>query len=274
MSTALQAILFGVLLPATIAGVFLLVGRRAWAAALGIGVGYAAGHAALEGEWPSLPPHDVTNWPIYFAIGAAILAVVETAWEYRAAVRWLVRVAVACGILWLLKPHDEDWRWLGAFFVAMMSFWILLALLARRLGDATLLLVLIVTVSGASVLFAVTGSVSLAQMGGCLAAGLGASWLLSAIGVGRAIVGGVVPVVAIVFSSIAACSVARWSYSSTPWWMAAVVAASPSAAWLVDWTPLRSATPWKSAVARATVVAIVVAVPVGLALKDFLASPY
>ena len=273
MSTPLQILIYGVLLPAVVAGIVLLLGRRSWAAALGIGAGYAAGHA-LQFDWPSLPPAEATNWPVYFAIGAAILAIVETTWEPRALLRWLARAVIGGVAFWLLRPPDQGVTWIGVALGAMLAFWALLSLLSRRLGDASLSLVLVVTLAGASALFGLTNSVSLARMGGCLTSAVGACWVLSAIGVGREIARGVVPVVSIVFASIAACSIDKWSYSGTPLWMAAVVAASPAAAWLVELTPIKSAASWKAAVARAIVVGIVVAVPVGLASKEFLASAY
>jgi hypothetical protein len=268
VSTQVAGLVYGVLLPAVVAGVVLLAGRRAWAAALGLGAGYVAGHAVLFG-WPALPPPDSSNWPLWFAIGAAALAVVETSWEPRAAIRWLVRALAATGALVIVKPPAESIVWSLEHAAGLLVLWVLLDVLARKLGSASFALVALVLAAGAAAVVGLTGSAKLGQMGGCLAAGLGACWVLAAVGVAREISGGVVSVVAVVLGSIVACGT---GYSETPPWMAAAVAATPLAALAIEATPLRRATPWKAATARAILVALPLAGCVVWAYRDSIAK--
>jgi hypothetical protein len=103
----LPQILWGVLLPAVVAAlVILLWGRRNAAAAIaaGVGVGHAAGVIALWGR-PPFPAIDSGDWIFWFALAAAAAAAIPV----PARPRRLVDAAIAVGFaLLLLEPFLAD----------------------------------------------------------------------------------------------------------------------------------------------------------------------
>src|SRR5687768_7789408 len=90
--------------------------RRAFTP-VALGLGYFSGHFFITG-WTPFPPTDTTNWLPYFALAAAGLGAIWSAFQ-KAAVAWgfLVLMAV-CAMRLLLAPKfrygwamGQGWIW-------------------------------------------------------------------------------------------------------------------------------------------------------------------
>ena len=117
----LPQVLWGVLLPAVVAGVVLLfLGGRipAAAAALAVGAGYAAGCFALWGM-PPFPPIDSGDWIFWLAIAAAGVAPLPL--PPRA--RRLAGAAIACGLSLLVLLPVVRRNWSAPLGVAAVAGW-------------------------------------------------------------------------------------------------------------------------------------------------------
>lgn len=180
--------LFGAVVPGAIAGGVLLLGARTRggrvAGALAAAVGYVAAEWGLVGR-PPFPPVDVTHWPFYFAPALAALVAIEPLLARRGALEWFVRAlaGVAAAYLLLRPLSDGALAWEAAAAGALLFLlWSSLVVTARALPDAQGFFAAAVLAGAASVVAFLSGSAFLAQMGGGLAAALGAGFLLALFG--------------------------------------------------------------------------------------------
>lgn len=274
-----QIVLLGVLLPALLCGVsLLLLGRlgedrrrsMGLATAIGLAAGYGAGQWIIIG-WPDFPPIDVTHWLPYFAIAAAIIGIRESVWDSSAPLRWGIRALFCLAVVWLLlRPFlQNQWTafqgalWLfglGAF--SLLLFWLL-----ERLSEGTPSvaqpLVLIILASASSIVLVLSYSASLGQLAGCLAAALGAMTVLSFLISGVRLAPGGVPVVTALLTGLWVCG---YFYASIPASSGLLLGASPAA----DWIGLRLSQQrpgWQSALIRAVAVSIPCVLAVWLAYQ-------
>ncbi len=242
------------LLLAGLAGLLsrLLAARRdVLAGALGVSLGFAAGCVALKG-WPGLPPNQITLWLPWLALLSVVPALV-TAWRARETVHprgsWLelgLRLLV-CGLsAWALMARKlELWKsgpaasftWIAGVAVGWMVLWgclegLALSLRARSKpgipGGAQAVLVLAAWVGTAALAIVRLGSSALlAQLSGALACCLVVVCLLSLWTSRRALVFGVVPVVAVAQAGLLLNSAV---YAWEPAWAVLGVAALPALA--------------------------------------------
>jgi hypothetical protein len=270
VSVVWAQLLWGALLPAVAAGALLafagFAGGRAaaggWGGALAVGGAYVAGHVGLFG-WPSFPPAEATKWFPYLAIAASLVGAVESTPRCRPAVRWLVRLVIGAVALWEMFSVVGA----GAFaasLVAVLVFLGSIGVLERRLGRASFLLVLAVTGTAASVAIVLSGSALVAQLGGVLAAALGALFPFALAGWPSGSWGrGVVFPAALVLASLVL--VAHF-YAELSVAGAVLLGVAPSASWVGEAGPVRRLHPWQAALVRGAAVAVVAGAAVALAL--------
>ena len=159
------------LVPALTAGLSLLLWRKA--PGLAVAAGYAAGHLASRGL-PRGIPNEAWQWLLPLALAGAGLAALEGPGPWR---RWLPRTALVAGLLAVTLPRE------GLLRVAVSGL-LTLALLASldgledRLPPAFGLGVLAATSGAGAAALLFSGSVLQAELGGSLAAALGACLLL------------------------------------------------------------------------------------------------
>lgn len=203
----IKVALTGVLAPAVLAGVVLLVaalvGRRAgsglkdleaprWAGvalAAGFGLGFA-----LTLEWPALPPVDVTQVGPWAAVFAAPLGFLPGRW------RAVATGALGLGLgLFLAAPTQSGGE------LVLTSALVVGAVVAMERGLASIgdegragVLVSLVFVSGVAAVVLLSDTASLAVTTGGLAAGLGAVFTMSLVAPGLGAVGRAGPVIALV----------------------------------------------------------------------------
>ncbi len=238
----LGSILRGVLLPALVAlGVLALGWTRprsasgdAVAPALAVGLGYAAGHAALAG-WPPFPPIEATQWLFVFALAAAALAILPLS---TAGGRGLRRALIALGVplplAWPLAQHTwskpETAAWLAGLTLGIFALQTALDALRERPAGRWLPLALVVSASlgGATVLL--SGSAWVAQLAGVLAATLAALALAAMLWPARSPRGALLPAGTLLFALL----VTGVLYVEVPLGSGLLIAAAPCALWLLE----------------------------------------
>lgn len=265
-------LLTSILLPAAVAAVvMLLLGHRRgeWGAAAGLTLGYLAGEFAHRGV-PGFPPAEATQWAPIVVVAACVAAVVAAALAVPDSVRWGGRAVLAAGALVLLLRPLVAHTWTPSQSAIWIAGLTVAALVQRGLlgsfvpdqdrGRGFLPLAALAGCSAAAV--AASGSLALGlATGGLAAAALGGA-SVAALRAGRALgPASLTPVwIALSFLIVAAAT-----YSSLPWWSAALLAAAPAAVRVVPEARL-SGRPWwvaeglrGAAVAAVGVIAIAVA---------------
>jgi hypothetical protein len=179
----LNAVLYGVLVPAVVTALGLLAALRFWrgaapaAVAAGIGAGLVALAKTNQINWGFLKPERSWEWLPGLALLALLVGLLDQALSLPLVVRWLLRVVVAGLTGWLLvqaevaiQPREIESTangWTAAIAVAVLILWGLLDHSARvsptRLQSALLTLLLfavgaVMEMSGSSTM-AQTGSV-------------------------------------------------------------------------------------------------------------------
>ncbi len=243
----LAALLYGILLPAVVAGVAILAARPwrrpegaagllgasagGFGPALGVGLGFAAGHAGLNGV-PALVPSDTTHWLPHFALAAAALGALEVLVKPPLAVRIPVRLAAAAGALYLLlKPTIQyTWTdtgtivgWLAGLSILTVVLWTAVEVAAIGLPGRAFAAAALGIASAVAVGLAATGSLKLGQAGGALASTFGAALVLSFFRPAIDLRGAAAPL-AIVLAGLIASG---HFFSETPSWLALGLAALP-----------------------------------------------
>ncbi|MEJ5251619.1 MAG: hypothetical protein HPY54_11705 [Chthonomonadetes bacterium] len=192
MNFLAQQILWGAVLPALIALAVLVVfnwrlGRGAgvslhWGTPVALTAGYLFAHWRIVGLPLSFPPLDSNEWLFVMGVVVTLWAIVEhftARWERaRAAARLVLAGAVA----WLvLKPligsvwQGSAWYfWWGGLTLGWWLWWSLQAGLADRLPGPVVPLVLSMVAGGGGLILLWSNSSSLSQLGGAVAAVVGA----------------------------------------------------------------------------------------------------
>src|SRR5688572_16651990 len=141
-------ILLGVLLPAAVAAVTVLIGalfrpsrlRRALVP-LGIGLGFAAGFVALLQRVPPVPPLDSVDWLCYAALAAGAVAAIDSmSWHGVSnifalrLVRFVAALILSSVLVWLLvRPllvfnwtGRTGYLWIAGITITMALIWLAL----------------------------------------------------------------------------------------------------------------------------------------------------
>ncbi len=270
-------LLIGVLAPALLVGVILLIAwglassasradsnAPASAVAIAISLGAMAGFGLLFG-WEFLP-RESWLWMIWVFPACAALAGLEARSVTTPSVRWLLRVAlvgvaidlVLRKVLWP-KGGDLSFHKCALYFGAPLLVLFVWHAVIPRLGAVLGAGALWMMATGTAAMLLFANSLKLAQIGGTIAAGLGAlivaCWLRpSASGMAGAITPVAVLLCTLAFTSLEFSS-AKYSH-----WLFAVVALAPLAAML----PIA-----RKSVPRLLLIAIPIAIAVALAFRTY-----
>ncbi len=195
MELIIKQLLFGVVLPAIVAGGLFLFARKIgtadtnsglsrWLVAAALGVGYLAGYLGLEGV-PPFPPRLGTEWLCYFALIGLICAAFWhiSLWGQRIVQAVLV---IAIPPLLLSSLFEHTWEgleraiWQACLVVAIFGVWRVVqrsfTALPHGAGSP---FVYFGVCGGTALVLALSGSLRLAQHGGVLVAVFAAIWLLT-----------------------------------------------------------------------------------------------
>jgi hypothetical protein len=220
----LKPIGYGVLLPAAVTGVGLMLGARPRVSARGgqvlaVAAGLVAGFLALAatGQLTSgfLKPDDTSDCLPGLALLACAAGIVERllpepflnpAKRSGLALRWAMRLGIGVSTGWVLVRAQSTREllsdgWIAALALAVTALWGLDSL-ARRWSSFALPVLLALIAFGTAALIELCGFMSLAQMGGVLAAVLtgcaAAGWLRPHAGVAQ----GAVPAFAVLLPGL------------------------------------------------------------------------
>jgi len=273
----IQTALLAILLPATIAGVFVLLLSRfgdpergsGLGVALGLAFGFSAGQVALVG-WPGLLPVDATYRLLHLALAGAAVGVGEVLWKGKAPLLWALRGALAALVLGLLlrSVMEHTWEgneavfWLAGLFVAVLVFATVLEQLGRTTRGFELPFLLVLLTSAGSGALVLAHSAFLGQLGGALAAALGAVGVVALIRPSIRLSPGGVPVVTAVYSALLLCG---YFFATLPASSAVLLWLAPGAAALGGVGPLAKRPSWQVLVLRVVLLLIVAGVAVYLA---------
>ncbi|MFQ5456230.1 MAG: hypothetical protein ACE5EA_08520 [Nitrospirota bacterium] len=194
-----KIVMYNILLPSVLSGSVILVvwqmksrgvAHDRWGVALGLLLGYVAGHIGIMG-WPTFPPGDpTTGWFVYIASAAFATVLAESAWRSSRWAVWTVRTLLMGVTCWLILSPFIKYNWgMGETIVRISVIVLIMLVLCKILEDigrygsegmSALLLTLLATVE--SIVILLSHSVLLAQLQGVITAALGAAvvltWLL------------------------------------------------------------------------------------------------
>jgi hypothetical protein len=272
------------LMPFVVGGVILALARWVFrrvgvaggdraAAALAIGSGYIAGHAAIA--LPAFPPLEVTDRIPFLVAFATLLGFLDSVWPSPAWVRWenrllltaLVLGAILGPVLANIGETRSEILWVAGLGVVLLASWVNLDALAARLAPAPLALSLLIITGGVGGVLLVSGSLILGQLGLALAAALAAVVVFSTRGPGLSLDRGGVPILTTI---VGALLIDGHIYAGLPASAAFVLLPAPLAPWVCQLGPVRRASAWKGSALAVVVTLIPVSVALGIALA---ASP-
>jgi len=178
---------------------------------LAVAAGFGTGFAVVL-SWPALPlgpGADAWTWVAWFAPAALLLGWFESAVRLPLLVRLAIRLAASAGASWLvLAPHalmedGERHLLLAVAAVGMTLLWTVLDLAREGEPPERAALSPIVAVGATAAVFAfVSGSLSMGQVTGGLAAALTAPLALALLPGLRGVTAPTAPVVALVFGGL------------------------------------------------------------------------
>jgi len=245
----ISTLLYSVLIPGVIAFAIALVGRRTELA-----IATAIFAATIAGSWsvvgrPELVPDDISRWLGHIALLGAIAALASSV--FRASERrvWAVRVIAALGVSYLVLRPILAHRWgmpTGLLVVAGAAVTVIvyggaLDQVLRRTSPRVGITVALVSMATSAATVAASGSLTIAQIGGGAAAGVGAVWVLALVRPAAA------PSLAYVLAPVSWAVVAiGMLYASMPWHVAVLALSAPLVACLGLFAPrtgLRAAIP-------------------------------
>lgn len=288
-----EQILRGVLLPAVVAGLVLLVAWRPWigpdkskpdptehdqpdlagiwGGAAAFALAYVAVHLAVGGT-PGFLPTDDKQWLPYMAVLAGAAGLVEAFFYQKKWLRWLLRTAAALLTYGLVLGFmiEHHWSagvtamWLGALTLGTLAIIDALDSVGEAHPGASLPLAMVVLASGAAVTLAMTGSAMLGQIMGGLAAASGASLVLAwwqprlRVSRGGATVFGVLygGLLAFGYATTADIPPLAEAFAHNQTLATLLAAAAPLMLWIGQQRPLSRLSGWKAATTRALLVAL------------------
>ena len=273
-----------------------------WGSALGIGLGYILGHAAMS-EWHSgdrlaetwralqtwtreggafpLFAGNGWDWLPWIAVAATLLGVLDGTWPAPRWSRWQNRLLLSVLLMWLVFSPlvggrwaaGEGAAWMIGLGVATFSLATVLDVRASRLGPA-MPLVLMVPAIGMAAAQGLSHSYIFAVLSGALAATAGGLWVVSWFSPRMSLARAAIPVYAIVYAGLA---FGGMFYAELPKGSALALTVAPLASfidrvgpWRIgsdeDGEPMRG--DWKTSLARVAAMLVPIGVAVGLALMQ------
>ena len=243
----LQALIWNLLVPAGVSASAIVLARRLgrnvpasgrgrWGVAVGLGLGYLAGHLGLLG-WPSFPTLDAIQWVVWLGLAGMVLGVVETCWSLPTWATWGLRGSFVAGTLGLLlrSKMENSWTkgesaaWLqGLWLLMLVSWWNLEAQAERLSGPGWVVPVGLVTV-GWAVVQVLGGGAALGQLDGVLASTLLGALLTVGLRPGVSLSRGWP---AIVSTVVVGLGLTGYCYSEVPASVALILVAAPWAPWI------------------------------------------
>jgi hypothetical protein len=220
--TILNLLIWNLAVPAAISATSISLARRLgrrgtpgrrgrWGVALGLGMGYLAGHVGVLG-WPSLPGPtlDAKVWVVWLALAAVLVGIVEASWPVPSWASWTARGLLVAGALgFLLRSKIENgWIpresavWLGGLWLVLLASWWNLEAQAERLSGPGWVVPVGLVASGWAAVQMICHSAALAQLEVVVASTLLGALLTVGLRPGLALSKGGPPVVLIILAGL------------------------------------------------------------------------
>lgn len=286
-------ILFGVLIPAAISLILMLIAWRPWstgsphgywAGPLAIGVGFCVGLLGLQSR-PTLPPTSAEDWLFHLGWMVAIVGLITAVVRLPLTVRAIVAaLASAAAVYLVLRPltigstftpatwsTNQAAMYIGAITLAMTAAFVLFEIGSERWKDAVVPLLLTETAAALGLYMMFNGSQTYGQRAGILAAAVGPVMLIALrwkrVSLAR---GGVMAVVVLLGGLLTTC----YAYpDKVILYRLLLIGAAPFVGLIPAFTPLKG---WKRYVACALLAAIplgFVVVPAGMEFAHDFSAP-
>ena len=278
-------ILYGIILPAVIAGVAWGVAWRVWnrgaspiaggtwAGALTCALAVSVGYVGLWG-WPGIPPLLAEGWLPFVAVAALLVSLLES-FGLRS-IRSVLWFLLMFGTVWVLSgPRHSAWKgleivgWCAGLSAAMLLICASLELVADHRPGASMPVCLWIWTVGIAGALASTGSLNYGLLAGMLAAimgaGLVAAWIQPRISFARGTVTALTPL----SMGLLFCG---YFYSELPGTCALILASAPLTTWLGESRFVTRRRPWLGVLMRAALIALPVAVALVIALWPMLVA--
>lgn len=240
-----------------------------WGAALACGLGFIASFLVLTRGWRGWPPPERWQWLLPMAVGATAIGLLAGVWRPRGGLRYLPAVALAVVAAVLLHPpliYQPVLAWkAGLAGMVLLTFVCLEPLADRRVG-ASLPLSLAIVFAGGSQVIVQSRFAAL----GFAAAAASATWATClAIALFNRRVSfahGGIHVAAVLLPAL---MMIGWFYNIGEVGLVSsvLVCGAPMLLWLGELGFVRSLKSWQGVLVRAMVVAVPIAIAVGLAMR-------
>jgi hypothetical protein len=264
-------LLYGILLPALVAGIVLLAGGRGtplaerprpFLGALALGVGYLIAHVAIVGA-PPVPWGDqqlpAQQWIAWFVLAAIVLAPLRgiERWAAWANAGYLALFSVVVLRQSLANVETRTFERF-AYTLGFYAIWTATERLAARARGPALPAALVVAGTGISLSALMMHSASVAQLAGAVCAGLGAAGVIGLVDAGFHLAVGAVAIAMIVFGS----AIVNAAIYDLPGSSIVLLAASCVTPWIGELPAFARLSPKK----KACVFGILAAVPAAIAV--------
>lgn len=272
--------LLGIVLAAGASGLILAMARgRRWGLPLGLGFGFALGHAAVRGwltapEWPTGPPLDAVDWAPWLALIAAGLGAIDAARPVGIGWRWSGRALLTAAVIALVLGPLMNGAWMDQRFrgldrliglgVVMLAVWGAIGGSVERIGRDSLPPIL-GWCAGSGLVLLAAHSLALGASAATLASALGPALIAACWWPGLTLARGGIAVVVV---ALAALILGGLFYADVPVVAALVLAIAPLALAVDRLGPIRRGPGWIIVLIRLAAVVV----PVGLALAITLAA--
>jgi hypothetical protein len=240
-------------------------GRRGrWGVAVGLGLGYLAGHVGILG-WPNFPPVESKECVAWLALMATVLGVVESAVDLPRWSRWTIRglfVALSLGLVLRSKVENgwtaiESAAWFGGLELVLLASWWNLEEQAERLTGPGWVVPLGLVSVGWAVVQTLGGGASTGQLDGVLASTFLGALLSMGLRPGPALSRGGPPVALTVLAGL---GLTGYFYAEVPAVSAILLTLAPWAPWVDRIGFIRRRSYWTRASVRFLVVLLIVGV--------------
>jgi hypothetical protein len=273
-------ILYGLVIPAVIAGVLALLGgcffrEIRWGAIGGLCGGLIVAYWGIASQWPPMPPIEAPERIVVFGALLGIVAICASWPKVPWGVRVIVAIAAPVGIVWYVfkpiplasMPAEQMWQWTGVATGISIVLSKSTEMIAIRRPGAAAPLVLGPVAAGVGAVCLLIGTIKLGWMGAALGLML-LGWLAATL-IRKGISFSRGPVY-VVFTLLAGLLTYDYFESgSITLTQIALVSVAPLLAWIVEIPPMRNWRAWKRELARLIVVSIPITVAVGMAVVQF-----
>ena len=281
-----QQLLWGAMLPAAVTFIVLVMSWRAWCGEgvsthwgtpLALALGYLFAHWRIIGLPLSFPPVDSNEWLFVAAIVFAVWGVVEHFASGRTLLRDAGRALLVVVISWLvLRPLMGNlWQgasailWWLALALGWWLWWSAQARLSTSVPGLLVPLILPMVAGGGGLVLLWSGSSSLSQLSGAVAAVTGATVPLVLWRTGGSIGSGGAAFVAGVLGLLWVNAIA---FVPVPLWRIATLAAASLTPLFALPSPLKSKPAWLTVAVCAVMTAVILAVVMLPTYRAYVAS--